>query len=153
MPLHEAMMTKTSFIMSYSITRPQRVISKVLYNTYNVNACRTAMKMVEYIKTLTHYNTLPTLACLRHLLQIHLGALGHSPIWYNMAYIHWLKQNMNQEIKFTNHPMGKLWGVQCQDLWENWFHCNGTALYLHQRISKFHGDAIFKHFASQKIPC
>ena len=25
---------------------------------------------------------------------------------------------------------GELWGVFSEDLWENWMHCNGTALYF-----------------------
>ena len=36
---------------------------------------------------------------------------------------------------------GELWGVYCEDLWENWPRYNGIALYcLTQRISKLLGS-------------
>ena len=39
------------------------------------------------------------------------------------------------DIELTKHTpylalMGELWGVFCEDLGENWPHCNGTALYI-----------------------
>ena len=61
--------------------------------------------------------------------------LQRGPIDHDIIYSTVVTAEFKSDFKLTTDTpylalTGELWGVYCEDLWENWLRYNGTALYL-----------------------